>query len=113
MALQLTDPSKTYEITHESGAIFTLRHWTLAMQDEVDSKCLKQADGKLDYDAGLERDMKLRMTVVGWTGVEMDGSPVPCTPDNVRLLPPGVAMWLIKDIDERAGLRMKVSEKKN
>lgn len=114
MALQINDPSKTYELAHSSGAAFIMKHWTLGMQEIVDRECLEQ-DGKGGYKWNVtrERALKIELCVQDWTGVEKDGSPLPCTEENKKTLPVGVLIWLVKDIDERAGLRITEAEKKS
>lgn len=114
MALQLKDPSKTYELTHSSGAIFTMKHWTLAMQEIVDRECLEQ-DGKGSYKWNVtkERALKIDLCVQDWSGIEQEGNVFPCTDENKKLLPVGVLIWLVKDVDERAGLRITEAEKKS
>ena len=113
MPLELVDPSSTYELTHSSGAAFTMRHWTVAMQEEVDTRCYVQ-DGKggFQYLPAIERELKITNALAGWRGVTMNGEAVECTPENRKKLPVGVMLWLVKDIDDRAGLRMTDTEKK-
>ena len=110
--LQLVDPSKEYWLKHPSGAEFLLRHWTVAMQEQTDRECFKIVDDKAQYDQARERELKLSLALVNWKNIELDGMNVECTDSYKRLLPVGVVFWIIKDIDERAGLRMTDAEKK-
>lgn len=114
MPLEITDPSKTYELVHSSGAIFTMRHWTLAMQEVVDRECLQQ-DGKGGYTWNVtrERALKIDLCIQNWSEINRDGNPLPCTEETKKALPVGVLIWLVKDIDERAGLRITEAEKKS
>ena len=115
MGIELVDPSKTYELAHPSGAKFVMRHWTFAMQEEVDRRCIQQ-DGKggVSYDVGLEREIKIQNAVENWSGITApDGSEAPCTPENKKKLPVGIVFWIVKEIDELSGIRMPESEKKN
>lgn len=115
MPLELNDPSKTFEIAHASGAVFTLRHWTVAMQEEVERRCIVIKDGGRDmqYLTGLDRELKIDLSVVGWYGITLDGSEAECNSENKKRLPVGATLWLQKEIEERAGLRMTQDEKKN
>lgn len=114
MLIDLVDPSRTYELAHPSGAVFTLRHWTVAMQDSIDKSCLKyDADGRITYDVPLEREMKIDLALTAWRGVGMNDGEMPCVPENKKKLPFGVVLWLIRDIEERAGIRMPAEEKKS
>lgn len=111
--IELVDPSKNYEIKHPDGAVFVMAHWTVAMQDEVDSKCIaRDAQGRATYLLPLERELKIEMALRDWRGVGSEGAELPCTPENKRKLPVGVLLWLLQEIDERAGLRIRDSEKK-
>ena len=114
MSLELVDDSKTYELEHPSGAVFILKHWTVGMQEEIDRKCLVQ-DGKgvFTYNVSLERETKIQLAVHDWRGIVSGGEVSPCTQENKRKLPVGVMLWLIRDIDDRAGLRMPDAEKKS
>lgn len=112
MSLQLVDPSKEYWLDHASGARFLMRHWTVAMQELTDKECFSIVNEQASYNQSREREMKLSLAVVGWEGVEFGEGTAPCTDENKKLLPVGVVFWLIQDIDERAGLRMKATEKK-
>lgn len=113
MSLELVDGSKNYELSHPSGAKFILRHWTIGMQDETDKRCLYQQDGKFLYNTALDRELKLDLAVQSWSGVTSEGQEVPCDSENKKKLPVGIALWLIKEIEERAGLRMQLEEKKS
>lgn len=110
--IELVDPSKQYDLKHPSGAVFSMRHWTYAMQEEVDRECFKIVGENPSWDANKERELKLFLAIVSWSGVVMDGADAPCTQENKLRLPVGVIFWLIKEIDERAGLRMSPAEKK-
>ena len=114
MSLELIDPSKEFTLSHPSGAEFRLRYWTKAMQEEVEKQCIKQ-DGKggAQYDFSREKDLKIDLSLISWSGVTLEGTDVPCTAENKAKLPIGVMIWLIREIDERAGLRMTEEEKKN
>ena len=113
MGIEIVDPEKSYELPHASGAKFVMSHWTVAMQEEVDRRCLAM-DGKggYTYDVALDRQLKIDFAVKSWSGVTSNGEEVPCNPENKRKLPVGVQLWLVKDIEERAGLRMTDAEKK-
>ena len=82
------------------------------MQEQTDRECFKVVDGQAQYDQARERDLKLSLAMVNWKGVDFNGNSAECTDVNKRLLPVGVMFWIVKDIDERAGLRMPDSEKK-
>ena len=113
--INLVDESSTYEIIHPSGATFVMRHWTLAMQEETDKKCVViDSSGRItDYKVSLERELKLKNAVSDWRGIMLDSTEALCTDENKKKLPVGVALWLVREIDERAGLRMTAEEKKN
>lgn len=116
MPLELVDFDKTYEVEYPAakGVFFTLRHWTNGMQDSVDRACLVNEIGKAAYyDIAKEREMKLAATLVHWKGIVVNGEEVPCTPENMKKLPVGVTLWLQKEIEERAGLRITEAEKKS
>lgn len=119
MGIELIDESKTYELKHASGAVFILKNWTFGMQEEVDKRCVEQ-DGKggMNYNVGLEREIKIARSVVSWSGIMVpDGTgglqEAPCTPENKKKLPVGIVFWLVKNIDETAGIRMPDTEKKS
>lgn len=114
MTLELSDPSKTYDLAHPSGAKFRLRYWTPAMQEEVDKRCVSvDPGGKISYSVSLEREIKIEHCLIGWEGVTLGGSEVECGSETKKLVPPGVRLWLIEDIDRKAGFRMGEEEKKN
>ena len=112
--IELVDPSKTYALKHPSGAEFTMRHWTFAMQEEVDRRCIVQ-DGKggISYNSTLERQIKIALAVENWSGIAEGGSEVPCTPENKMRLPLGVVFWIVKNVDEVSGIRIPEAEKKS
>lgn len=119
MTIQLVDFSKTFELEY-SGAKFTLCHWTNAMQDKVDRACVVDKGNNIfAYDIAKERELKIDLSVQGWSGItEINPDTnaeqeVTCTSDNKRKLPVGVTLWLQKQIEERAGLRITPDEKKN
>lgn len=114
MAIELIDFEKTFDVSHPAGAVFTLRHWTNGMQDAVDRACLIQEPGKpASYDIAKERQMKLELSLVSWQGIVIGTEEAPCNKDNVKKLPVGVTLWLQKEIEERAGLRITETEKKS
>lgn len=115
MGIKIQDPNTTYELAHPSSAMFVMGHWTCAMQDEADKQCLSvDAKGNISFDISKDREIKVRLSVRDWRGVESeDGTAVACTEENKRKLPPGVLLWLVREIDERAGLRIREEEKKN
>ena len=115
MGIELIDYSQTYEIKHSTGAVFTVRHWTCAMQDEVNRCCLSidQESKTAKFDHTLEREMLIEMSVVGWSGITVNSQEVPCDSENKKKLPMAVAIWLQSQIEERAGLRFTPEEKKN
>ena len=114
MGIELIDFGKTYELAHPSGAKFMMLHWTNAMQDEVDRACvINKGDNVFSYDISREREMKIDLSVKGWSGITADGQEVPCTSENKKKLPVGVTLWLQKELEERAGLRITQDEKKN
>jgi hypothetical protein len=112
--IELVDDSKSFDLPHPSGAVFVMKHWTFGMQEEVDKSCVVQ-DGKggFTYLVSLEREIKIRLSLQGWRGVGMNGEEFPCTDENKKKLPVGVILWLIREIDERSGIRMPEEEKKN
>ena|SRR3990167_8323287 len=114
MSLELVDSSKSYTIEHPSGAKFELKHWTNGMQEEVERQCLVQ-DGKggFQYLTTREREIKIELALVSWGGVTQDGVDVPCNSETKKKLPVGVTLWIVRMIDDRAGLRMPEEEKKN
>ena len=114
MALELIVPADQYELQHASGAVFVMRYWTTAMQEDVDRRCISvdQATKELSYNAPLEREIKIEQCLVSWRGVASKGKEIECSPESKKMLPPGVRLWIIKDVDERAGLRMPEDEKK-
>ena len=111
--LELASEESRYELSHPSGATFVMSHWMLWMQDEVDKQCI-EPDGKggFAYSVSEERRLKILHAVKDWRGVSQNGQEVPCTPENKRKLPVGVVLWLVQEIDGRAGLRMSTQEKK-
>lgn len=115
MPVELVDFDKTYDVSHPAGVTFTLRHWTNGMQDQVDRACLTQDKEKnsYGYDIAKEREMKLSLALVSWKGVQVSGEEVPCIPENMKKLPVGITLWIQKEIEERAGLRITEGEKKN
>ncbi len=114
MPLELVDPSKTYELTHPSGAVFVMRHWTVGMQEEVDRKCyIQDGQGSFQFLVSKERELKLELALTGWRGVLQDGQPAPCEAEMKKKLPVGVMLWLVKEVDDRSGLRITPEEKKN
>lgn len=116
MGIELIDESKVYELKHPSGAVFKLKHWTLPMQEETDKQCIiiDVSTGRVkDYKTSLEREIKLGFSLVGWYGVSFNGEEVPCTGENKKKLPVGIILWLVREIDERSGLRISEEEKKN
>lgn len=83
------------------------------MQEIVDKECIVQDGvGGYKYLLSREREIKIQSCVKDWSGVSFSGTDFPCTPENKKMLPVGVMIWIIKDIDERAGLRMSTEEKK-
>lgn len=110
--LNLIDPNETFTLTHPSGAVFTVKHWLVGMQDQADEACLIKVGGETRYDTVKFRKMMIDLCVVGWTGIQSKGVEVPCTSENKDLLPVGVLMWIQKEIEEAAGLRMSAEEKK-
>lgn len=109
--ISLIDPSKNYKLDHPLGVSFEVRNWTVAMQDEVDRRCIKVTrDGSVSYDTALERELRIDLSIVGWSGIENDPA---CTSEAKRLLPVGVIVWLQREIEDRAGLRISLEEKKN
>lgn len=114
MSIEVVDRSKTYEVSHPLGAKFTFKHWDVDMQEETDKRCMVVENGVVTgYKLGVEREMKVELAVVGWAGITENGQEIPCTPENKRKLPIGVTLWLVREIDERAGLRMTEQEKKS
>lgn len=114
MPLDIKDVSKNYELRHSSGAVFTMKHWTIAMQEVVDRDCLEN-DGKGGWKWNItrERAIKIDLCVENWTDVTRDGNPLPCTEETKKQLPVGIMIWILREIDERAGLRITEAEKKS
>jgi hypothetical protein len=115
MSIELVDPAKNYELKHPwLGATFIMRHMTPAIQEMIDKECIVQ-DGKggFRYDVSRDRDIKTEQCVSGWKGIVSDGQEVECNAENKRKLPVGVIVWLVKEIEERAGLRITAEEKKS
>lgn len=114
MSLELVDNSEVYSANHPSGAVFKLRHWTVGMQDEVDRQCVvHDGKGAFTYLVPRERELKLELALADWSGIMFKGQEVPCNPDTKKRLPVGVILWIVREIDEKAGLRMTDEEKKN
>lgn len=113
--IELNDPSKNFEVTHPSGAVFVLKHWTMGMQEEVEKRCVVIGEDakNVQYLTALDRQLKIEFSLVGWRGVTVDGREVEFSPERAKQLPMGVLFWLQKTIEERAGLRIGDSEKKN
>lgn len=111
--MELIDSSKTYEF--KSGdAVFVLKHWTLAMQDEVDKATLiVDQKGQITFNAPLEREMKINLALHNWHGVTVNGEVVECTSENKKKIPVGIAASIVREIEEKAGLRITPEEKKN
>ena len=87
--MELIDPSKIYELEHMNGVKFQVKHWTVAMQDEVDRRCLSiSPDGKVGYDTALEREMRIDMSVIGWSGITMNNPEAPCDSKTKKKPPP-------------------------
>lgn len=112
--MELLGISQVYTLNHPSGVSFSMRHWTIDMQEKVDRECVVQ-DGKggFNYLVSKERELKLDLAIESWSGITINNQDAPCTLENKKKLPVGVILWIIKDIDERAGLRMPESEKKS
>ena len=114
MSIELVDPAKHYDLKHPwLDATFTMRHMTPAIQELIDKECIVQdGKGNFRYDGSRERDIKSERGVVFWKGIVADGQEVECSAENKRKLPVGVIVWLVKEIEERAGLRITAEEKK-
>ena len=113
MGIELVDGAATYEVTHPSGTVFVLKHRTVGMQEEVDRECLVQdGKGKVSYNVSRERQLKIALALADWRGVTLGGAPASCAPETKAKLPVGVILWLVREIDERAGLRMADEDKK-
>ena len=112
--MDIKDPSKEYQITHPAGPVFTLKHWTLAMQEMVDRECLEidDKDGAR-WNLTRERMIKLEQCLVGWEGLTFEGELFLFSPENRKMLPVGIIIWIVKDIDEKAGVRLAEAEKKS
>ena len=113
MALEIMDPSKETELNHPSGATFRIRYWTNAMQEAVERECVDNT-GKngIQWNVTRDRQMKIDLSLVGWSGITMNGEEIPFNDENKKKLPVGVQFWLFKEIEELAGLRMTDKEKK-
>lgn len=113
MPLDILDPSKETTLEHPSGARFVVRYWTNAMQEAVEKACA-ESDGKGGFSWNIARDrqMKIDLSLVGWSGVTMSGEELPFSEENKKKFPVGVQFWLFKEIEELAGLRMTDKEKK-
>ena len=116
--MDLIDESKTYEVKYpgdekEEEVIFVMKHWIVGMQDQVDRDCVESdGNGGLKFLVSKERELKLRLALANWRGIKFDGSPAPCNDENKKKLPLGVIYWIVKEIDEKAGLVLPDSEKK-
>lgn len=111
--IELIEEGKSYDLTHPSGAVFKMASWTFGMQEELDRKCfINDGKGGFNWDAIMERRLKISQALLDWNGVCVGGQDVPCTAENKMKLPVGIIYWLIKEIDERAGFRMTDTEKK-
>lgn len=117
MSLEIHDQTKEYEI-EMSGATFTLRHWTVDDQEVVDRECIvedgKDASGlpKFKWNQSRDREIKFERCILGWAGIVMNGQEFIFSPENKKKLPVGIKILLVKEIEERAGLRMTAQEKK-
>ena len=112
--MELVDDSKTYEFKYPNGEeVFVLKYWTVGMQDIVDRECV-ESDGKggVKFLVSKERELQLKLTITEWRGIDFQGSPAPCNDENKKKLPVGVINWLIREIEEREGIRIKDAEKK-
>lgn len=114
MPLEIKDISKSYELKHSSGAVFTMKHWTLAMQEVVDRECLEN-DGKggFKWNITRERMLKIDLCIEDWIEINRDGNPLPCNAETKKQLPVAILIWVVREIDERAGLRITEAEKKS
>lgn len=114
MPIELIDDSNAaYEWMHPSGVIFKIKHWTVGMQEEVDRNCvIPDWKGSFTYLASKERELKLKLALLDWSGVLLSGLDAPCTDENKMKLPVGVIFSIIREIDERAGFRISEAEKK-
>lgn len=115
MNIELIDPSKNYEIKHPwAEATFVMRHMTTAIQDIIDRECIvPDGKGSFRYDINRDREIKVEQCVVDWKGISSDGQEVECNAENKKKLPVGVIIWLVREIEERAGLRITPEEKKS
>ena len=111
--MDITDPSKNYSISHPANATFMMKHFTMAMQEIVDRECLIQEGNGYRWDITREREIKIEQCLIGWDGINFEGSPLPFSVENSKKLPVGIVIWLVKDIDEKAGVRMAEAEKKS
>lgn len=116
MNIELVDPAKNYEVKHPwMDAVFTMRHMTPAIQEMIDKECIvpdSNSKNGFRYDVARDREIKTEQCVVGWKGIVSDGQEVECNAENKKKLPVGVIVWLVKEIEERAGLRITAEEKK-
>lgn len=116
MSIELIDDNSVYELKYDSDVTFKLKHWTVGMQEEVDKTCVvPDGKGNFTYLASKERELKLKLALVGWSGVSFSGAldpEAPCTDENKLKLPVGVIFKIIREIDERAGFRITDTEKK-
>lgn len=112
MSLELVGPDDVYELEYRDGVVFKMRHWLRGMQEEVDRRCVVVSGKDVRYDVSLDREIKIENCLVDWSGITQNGAPVPCTPENKKKLPVGVFLWLVQQIEERAGIRMAETEKK-
>lgn len=112
--MDIKDPSKEYQVTHPNGAVFTLRHWTLAMQETVDRECLELDEkGGARWNLTKERMIKFSQCLSGWEGITFEGQPLSFSEDNKKLIPVGIIIWIVKNIDENSGVRLPDAEKKS
>lgn len=112
MSLEIHDPTKEFSV-NIGDAEFVVRHWTTDDQEVVDRECLvDEGNGKFKWNQSLDRSLKINRCVLGWSGITMSGEDFPFTEENKKKLPVGIKILIVKEIEERAGLRMTAKEKK-
>ena len=119
--MKLIDITETQEKIYtntedENKPVFTLRKLTAGEVESInDSTSGLDEKNRLMYLGGTSIRLKIKYALVSWKNiVDSSGKEVSCNDVNKEKLPPAVALWLSREIDELSGL-LGISEdvKKN
>lgn len=119
--MKLIDIRETYERTYteteeDPKPIFTLRKLTYGEMSNIsDETQVLDEKNRLIFRGGTSTRLKIKYSLVGWKNItDNDGKEVPCNEANKEKLPPSVAIWLVREIDELNKLRgIPEEERKN